>query len=132
MKKHGFARCGTAIALCVAAAYVMHEQLHPADIVIVNTINEPYEQVRERSRSTLPPYDAEGGFLNLYVKRPTIFRFNDPHYGFVTPPAKFLFIGAITEEHIDGVTLSPQKETLPLDASMRVLVGLQNQFRRGG
>jgi len=131
-KRHRLSLYGIAVTCAMTAAYVAYQWLRPTDVVIVNAIGEPYEHVRLRSRSTLPPYDGEGGYLDLYVKRPAIFRFNDPRYGFVTPPAKLLFIGAVNQDSIDSVTLSPQVKALPLDASMRILIDLENQFRRGG
>lgn len=110
--------------------YGIHKWLNPDDVVVLDAIGEPYEQVRERSHSTLPRL-TELNFVNLYVTRPAIFRFNDPADGFTTPPAKFLSLGAIKEKRVDAVTLSPQLEALPLDTSMHILVDLQNQLRRG-
>jgi len=109
----------------------IYDWLRPVDVVILDAIGEPYEQVRRQSHSTLPVL-TEWNFINLYVTRPAVFRFNDPIHGFTTPPAKFLSLGAERDGSIYAVTLSPQVETLPLDASMRILVDLENQFRRGG
>ncbi|RDS84703.1 hypothetical protein DWU98_01690 [Dyella monticola] len=131
MKRYRLIVWSMAVVLGATTAYAIHAWLRPTDIVILNAIGEPYEQVRAQSRSTLPPM-TEWNFISLYVTRPAIFRFNDPIYGFTTPAAKFLTPGVEREGNVYDVTLSPQKETLPLDASMRVLIDLQNQFRRGG
>ncbi|MGU7784526.1 flagellar biosynthesis sigma factor [Burkholderia sp. PU8-34] len=104
--------------------------IRPVDEVVL-TIGEPYEQVRQQSRSTLP-IATQDNSINLYVKRPAALRFSDTQYGFVTPAAKFLSIYADTHGKVWSVTLSPQVETLPLDATMAILLDLQNQLRRGG
>ncbi|WP_233804211.1 flagellar biosynthesis sigma factor [Paraburkholderia sp. HP33-1] len=102
----------------------------PVDEVAL-TLGEPYEQVRRQSHSTLPSLTEENS-INLYVRRPAIFRLTDPRYGFATPAAKFLSLYANQQGNVTLVTLSPQVETLPLDESMAILTDLQNQFRRGG
>jgi hypothetical protein len=59
-------------------------------------------------------------------------RFTAPGHGFVTPSAKFLYVGVDKHGKVESVALSPQVETLPLDESMAILNDLQNQFTRGG
>jgi hypothetical protein len=124
-------RLSVTAALGIAVIYGAFATLRPTDEVVLNAIGEPYEQVRRQSHSTLPAL-SEWNFINLYVRRPAIFRFNDPVHGFATPAAKFLSIGAERNGAVYTAALSPQVETLPLDASMKILVDLQNQFRRGG
>jgi hypothetical protein len=124
-------RLSVTAALGIAVIYGAFAALRPTDEVVLNIIGEPYEKVRQQSRSTLPALN-EWNFLDLYVRRPTIFRFDEPNYGFVTPPAKFLFLEVVRENRVDAVTLSPQVKTLPLNESMAILVDLQSQFRHGG
>lgn len=98
---------------------------------VVLTLGDPYEHVRQQSRSTLPVATAENA-IDLHVTRPAIFRFSDPQFGFVTPPAKFLSLYADQFGSVSLVTLSPQVETLSLDRTMAVVSDLQEQLRRGG
>ena len=102
----------------------------PADKVVL-TIGEPYTQIRQQSRSTLPVL-ARDNRINLYVRRPAVLRFSDPQYGFVTPAAKLLSLYADESGKVVAITISPQVDTLKLDEAMPVLTDLQNQFRRGG
>jgi hypothetical protein len=104
--------------------------VRPVDEVVL-AIGEPYEQVRQRSRSTLPPIEPNANWGG-YVSRPARLRFVDPRYGFVTPPAKFFVVHYDSKGNVDSVTLSPQVATLQLDEAMATLIDLQNQFRRGG
>lgn len=99
--------------------------------VVVLKLAEPYEQVRQHSRSTLPPWEP-GDFLAI-VTRPATFRFDDARYGFTTPAAKFLAVGMSSRtSKVDSVTLSPQVEALPLDDAVAILLDLQAQLRRSG
>ncbi len=98
---------------------------------VVLTLGEPYEQVRQQSRSTLPEL-ASDNRINLYIRRPAALRFSDPQYGFVTPAAKFLSIYADKSGTVTALTLSPQADTLPFDEAMIVFIGLQDQLRRRG
>jgi hypothetical protein len=113
-----------------AAAWGIYATTRPVDEVVL-TLGEPYEQVRQQSRSTLPVATGDNSF-NLHVTRPAVFRFSDPTFGFVTPQARFLSLYADTHGKVTLVTLSPQVDTLPLDDAMAILVDLQNQLRRGG
>lgn len=113
-----------------AVLWGIYAKTRPIDEVVL-TLGETYENVRKQSRSTLPPAAPEifwGGF----VTRPAKLRFTAHGYGFVTPPAKFLYVGTDKFGKVESVTLSPQVQTLPLNASMAILMDLQNQFRQGG
>lgn len=127
LRWRGRAAC---VILGLAAVWGTYVMTRPVDEVVL-TIGESYEQVREHSRSTLPASEP-GLFWGGYVSRPARFRFTDPQFGFVTPPAKFLFVGADEQRNVWSVTLSPQVETLPLDDTMAILLDLQDQLRRGG
>jgi len=118
-----------AVAVC-AAALGIYAMTRPVDEVVL-TLGEPYAQVRAQSRSTLPLLTDENS-INLYVRRPAIFRFDDSQYGFVTPAAKFLSLYANEQGRVTLVTLSPQVETLPLDKAMAIVLDIQDQLRRHG
>jgi hypothetical protein len=113
-----------------AAVWGLIAMAKPVDEVVL-TLGEPYEQVRTQSRSTLPLL-TEDNSINLYVRRPAIFRFSDTRYGFATPPAKMLSLYTNQEGNVTLVTLSPQTETLPLDQAMAVMLDLQDQLQRHG
>jgi hypothetical protein len=103
---------------------------NPADEVVL-TLGEPYELVRQQSHSMLPaigPAGTWGGFVTRAAK----FRFAASGYDFVTPPAKFLYVGADKFGKVDSVTLSPQVETLPLDKAMAVVLDIQEQLQQHG
>ncbi|WP_243751045.1 flagellar biosynthesis sigma factor [Paraburkholderia sp. BL10I2N1] len=102
----------------------------PVDEVVL-TLGESYEQVRQQSRSTLPPVEPDA-FWAGYINRPAKFRFADSRYQFVTPAAKFLTVGYDERGNVLSVTLSPQVETLPLDQAMAVMLDLQDQLQRHG
>jgi hypothetical protein len=123
----GYAACALFGSAVVWGIYAM---TRPVDEVML-TLGESYEHVRQHSRSTLPAATDEKS-INLYVTRPAIFRFSDSQFGFVTPPARFLSLYADQLGNVSLVTLSPQIETLPLDASIAILTDLQKQFQRGG
>jgi hypothetical protein len=118
------------LILGFAAVWGVYVKARPADEVVL-TIGEPYTQIRQQSRSTLPVLTRDNR-INLYVRRPTVLRFSDPQYGFVTPAAKLLSLYADESGKVVAITISPQVDTLKLDEAMPVLTDLQNQFRRGG
>jgi hypothetical protein len=102
---HAYLSC--ALIGC-AVAWGIYAMTKPVDEVAL-TLGEPYDQVRQQSRSTLPPLEPDaawGGF----VIRPARFRFADPAHGFVTPAAKILNVGYDKHGNVWSVTLSPQVE----------------------
>ena len=58
-------------------------------------------------------------------------RLVDPQYGFITPLARFFTIG-FTDDLVDGIRMSPQIEPLLLDDTLKVVLDLQEQLRKGG
>ncbi|RQP30065.1 flagellar biosynthesis sigma factor [Burkholderia ubonensis] len=130
IRKAGWRWRITGAMLTLAVMWGGFVAIRPADQVVL-TIGEPYEQVRQQSRSTLP-IATQDNSIDLHVKRPAALRFSDIQYGFVTPAAKFLSIYADAHGYVRSITLSPQVETLPLDATMAILLDLQNQLQRGG
>lgn len=125
-RKFKWARC-LALAAVVWGAYAM---ARPVDEVML-TLGEPYEQVRKQSRSTLPPA-RRGIFWGGFVTRPARFRFTARGYSFVTPAAKFLYVGTDASGKVESVTLSPQIESLPLDQAMSIVQDLQSQLLQHG
>ncbi|WP_026035944.1 hypothetical protein [Cupriavidus sp. BIS7] len=116
--------------LAAAALWLLYAATRPIDEVQL-TIGEPYEQVRQRSRSTLPPVEP-GGHWGGVVTRPAKLRFIDPQYGFTTPPAKFLSVAYDGHGNVISIRMSPQVKTLPLNETMEIVTDLQNQLLRGG
>ncbi|MEA3092808.1 MAG: hypothetical protein QOJ04_4150 [Caballeronia sp.] len=118
------------LILGFAAVWGIYVNAKPVDEVVL-TLGEPYQQVREQSRSTLPPAVTNASWGGD-VSRPARLRFTDPKFGFVTPAAKFLTVGYDAQGKVWSVTLSPQIETLPLDDAMVIFIDLQDQLLRGG
>ncbi|WP_297845232.1 hypothetical protein [Pseudomonas sp.] len=58
-------------------------------------------------------------------------RFTDPQYGFITPKSADVFVG-FKGNIIRGLQMSPQIEPLLLDDALKVVLDLQDQWRRGG
>jgi hypothetical protein len=116
------------LILGFAAVWGIYVKTKPADEVVL-TIGEPYTQIRQQSRSTLPVLTSDNR-INLYVRRTAVLRFSDPQYGFVTSPAEFLSLYSDQDGKVTQLTLSPQVETLPLDEAMAIAVALQDQLRR--
>lgn len=96
---------------------------------VVLTLGEPYEHVRKQSRSTLPPVVPRVGWMGV-LTRPAQLRFSDPQYGFATPAARFLSVKYDRDGMVEGVTLSPQVDALPLDDVLAIVMDLQDQLRR--
>ena len=119
-----------AVVFVLAAIGWASVTMRPADEVVL-TIGESYEQVRQQSHSTLPAA-TEDNHVNLYIRRPAIFKFSDPQYGFTTPASKFLSVYANRGGDVESITVSPQLEALPLGEATAILVDLQDQLRRGG
>ncbi|CAN7268417.1 flagellar biosynthesis sigma factor [Trinickia sp. LjRoot230] len=132
MPRRNIRRFGYLVGVLIgcAVAWGIYTVAMPFDEVAL-TLGELYEQVRKQSRSTLPA--AEPGILwGGFVTRPARLRFTDPEYGFVTPPAKFLYVGTDKFGKVESATLSPQIATLPLDQAMAIVEDLQEQLRRRG
>ncbi len=58
-------------------------------------------------------------------------RFIDPQYGFTTPLARFFTVG-FDDNVIQDIRMSPQIEPLLLDDALKVVMDLEEQWRRGG
>lgn len=114
----------------IGLSWLIYTMARPVDEIVL-TIGEPYEQVRKRSSSTLPPAVTDGSWGGL-VNRPAKLRFDDAQFGFVTPPAKFFAVMYDKYGNVSSLRLSPQIKTLLLDDAMAIVADLQDQFERGG
>ncbi|MDE1484002.1 hypothetical protein [Xenorhabdus bovienii] len=118
------------IILSLIAAYLYHafNSREPAEIALV--IGEPYEAMRQRSSAKIsPPYDNSIGFR--IPKTDARLRFTDPKYGFITPPARF-FTVSYNKGIIENVRMSPQIEPLLYDDAIKIVLDLQDQWRKAG
>lgn len=97
---------------------------------IALVIGEPYEAMRQRSSATIDPAIPGHSWYNI-PKSDARLRFVDPQYGFVTPSARF-FTVSFTNELVRSVRMSPQIEPLLLDDTLKVVLDLQEQWRRAG
>ncbi|WP_124950177.1 hypothetical protein [Sulfuriferula thiophila] len=119
------------LALMLVAAAWLFSIAHASTPEVVLVIGEPYEQMRKHSSASLPPV-IPGHVWGGDVEKPAILRFNDPQFGFTTPPAKFLAVSHDEQGRVATVRMSPQVDTLTLDEALKVVLGLQEQLRRGG
>jgi hypothetical protein len=118
------------IILSLTAAYLYHafHSREPAEIALV--IGEPYETMRQRSSADIAPHLPGHAWYNT-PKTDARLRFIDSEYGFVTPPARF-FTVIFDDGIISGVRMSPQIEPLPYDGAIKIVLDLQNQWRKAG
>jgi hypothetical protein len=129
IKRVGWRRGLLALAvvylLIVAAIKALSDE---PEIALV--IGEPYETMRQRSSATIDTAIPGRAWFNI-PKSDARLRFIDPQYGFVTPLARFLTV-MFNDELIDGVRMSPQIEPLLLDDTLKIVLDLQEQWRRAG
>jgi hypothetical protein len=114
-----------AILLTLAAIRALSD-----DPEIALVIGEPYEAMRQRSTASIAPTIAGEVSFNIPTSDARL-RFVDPQYGFVTPLARF-FAVIYRNEHINSVRMSPQTEPLLLDDALKIVLDLQEQWRKGG
>jgi len=98
---------------------------------IAMMIGEPWETMRERSSAVIDPA-IPGYSWGRLPKSDARLRFLDPQFGFVTPLARFFAVSFDKHGLVSGVRMSPQIEPLLLDDTLKVLLDLQEQWRRGG
>ncbi|WP_256830825.1 hypothetical protein [Pseudomonas sp. Pse1] len=124
LKRLGWQRgvFATAVAVLLWAAF------REPEIALV--IGEPYEAMRHRSSASIGPAIPGRAWFNI-PKSDARLKFVDPQYGFVTPPARF-FAVMFDDELVDGVRMSPQIEPLLLDDTLKIVLDLQDQWRKAG
>ncbi|MBC2689584.1 hypothetical protein [Pseudomonas kielensis] len=116
------------IILLALAAIRLYAQSGEPEIALV--IGEPYEAMRQRSSAAIAPAIPGEVSFNIPMSDARL-RFTDPQYGFVTPSARF-FTVIYRDELIHSIRMSPQIEPLLLDDALKVVLDLQEQWRKGG
>ena len=91
---------------------------------------EPWEDMRQRSSADIAPA-IPGHVWFRMPKTDARLRFIHPQYGFDTPLARFFTINC-DEERVSSIRMSPQIEPLLLDDALKVVLDLQDQWRRQG
>lgn len=94
------------------------------------TPGEPWEDMRQRSSAAIGPA-IPGKNWGRFITSDARLRLIDPQYGFVTPPARF-FTVSFDNERVSNIRISPQVEPLLLDDTLKVVLDLQEQWRKGG
>ncbi|WP_370263217.1 hypothetical protein [Limnobacter sp.] len=94
-------------------------------------IGEPWKDMQARSSAKIAD-DIPNEIWYRMPKELAYLRFADRRYGFVTPPAKFFTVSFDENAKIRSARMSPQTEPLPLDEALKVVLDLQEQWRRGG
>ncbi|WLH69651.1 hypothetical protein [Pseudomonas sp. FP2309] len=122
-------RCGLGLLVALLLSWVaIHHVADEPEIAL--TLGEPWENMRQRSSaridSTIP-----GRHWFRIPKTDARLRFIDPQYGFTTPLARFFTIG-FDDQLVRNVRMSPQIEPLQLDDTIKVMLDLQEQWRKGG
>ncbi|VVO40006.1 hypothetical protein [Pseudomonas fluorescens] len=124
----GWRRGGIGLVVVALLAWGAIEVQSEKEIALV--IGEPYESMRQRSSAAIGP--AIPGQVSFNIpKSDARLRFTDPQYGFVTPLARF-FTVIYRNELIYSVRMSPQIEPLLLDDTLKIVLDLQEQWRKGG
>ena len=129
LRSIGWQRDG--LSLIVAALLVFATvRLFAETPEVALTPGEPWEDMRQRSSAMIDPA-IPGEIWARLPKSDARLRLIDPQYGFVTPAARFLMI-SFKNERVENVSLSPQIEPLLLDDTLKVVLDLQEQWRKGG
>ncbi|MCP9269958.1 hypothetical protein M5U04_18190 [Xenorhabdus sp. XENO-1] len=108
----------------------LYHVFYSRDPEIALVIGEPYEAMRQRSSAAINPDIPDEIWYNE-PKTNARLRFTDPKYGFVTPLAKF-FIVSFNKGIINSVRMSPQIEPLLYDDAIKIVLDLQDQWRKKG
>jgi len=123
--RHGMLALSVVSLLTLSAIQALSDE---PEIALM--IGEPWEAMRQRSSAAIDP--AIPGQVSFNIpKSDARLRFIDPQYGFVTPPARF-FVIVYNKEIIISVRMSPQIEPLLLNDTLKVVLDLQEQWRKAG
>ena len=125
-------RCRRGILVVVVACLLTLSAivLLSDDPEIALVIGEPYEAMRQRSSASIDSAIPGHSWFNI-PKSDARLRFADPQFSFVTPLARF-FTVSFTDEKVRSVRMSPQIEPLLLDDTLKVILDLQDQWRKAG
>lgn len=108
--------------------WVVHALSDDPEIALIR--GEPWEDMRQRSSAKIGPA-IPGHYWFRIPETDARLRFIDPQYGFVTPLARFFTI-SFDNERVANIRMSPQIEPLLLDDALKIVLDLQDQWRRQG
>ncbi|MDX7987031.1 hypothetical protein FE392_06755 [Xenorhabdus sp. 12] len=117
------------IVLSLAAVYFYHS-FYSKEPEIALVIGELYENMRQRSSAEIAPQ----GTSNIEFRTPKTnarLHFIDSKYGFITPPARF-FTVSYKNGIINNIRMSPQIEPLLYEDAIKIVLDLQDQWRKTG
>ncbi|MCP9270472.1 hypothetical protein M5U04_20980 [Xenorhabdus sp. XENO-1] len=117
------------VILGLAGIYI-YQVFYSHEPEIALMIGEPYEDMQQRSSAAIDPALPGKIWYNI-PKTDARLRFTDPKYGFMTPPARF-FVVKYNNGIIESVRISPQIEPLLFDDVIKIVLDLQNQWRKAG
>ena len=116
------------ILTVMTAHWVVQALAEQPEIALIP--GEPWEDMRQRSSASILPA-IPGHYWFRLPQSDARLRFIDPDYGFTTPPARFFTI-SFKNERVSNIRISPQIEPLLLDDALKVVLDLQDQWRRQG
>ena len=117
------------VAVLAPVSSIPLKQEVMAEVKLV--IGEPYAQMLKDSTPKVIAQDIPNETWYNQVNEPAELHFNDPQYSFTTPTAKFLAV-SYDSGVVDSVRMSPQIDTLNWDDAIKVVLNLQDQWRKGG
>jgi hypothetical protein len=121
-------RAGLGLVVVLLAWVAIRLSADDPEIALIP--GEPWEDMRQRSSATIGAA-IPGHHWFRTPKSDARLRLIDTEYGFLTPLARFFTIG-FDNERVGGIRMSPQVEPLLLDDTLKVVLDLQEQWRKGG
>lgn len=121
----------TALLLFAAVLLIGVVRFFTNEPEIALILGEPWEDMRKRSSAAIDPA-IPGHVWGRLTKYDARLRFIDAEYGFITPRARFFTVSFNTDERVTSIRMSPQVEPLLLDDTLKVVLDLQDQWRKGG
>ena len=128
-KWHSGAGCLLLVILTLTATYQLRFALRGEPEISLE-IDGTYEEMRNRSTASFSPLIRGHFWLGIPMEDARL-RFIDPQYGFTTPAARYFTVG-FNDNVIDDIHMSPQIEPLLLDDALKVVLDLQDQWRKKG
>ena len=127
-RRQNFVCVSIAIVGLILISGFFHSFAAEPEIALV--YGEPWEDMRQRSSAKIAPAIPDEIWFRM-PKSDARLRFIDPHYGFVTPLARFFAI-TFNKGEVRNIRMSPQVEPLLLDDALKVVLDLQDQWRANG